>query len=247
MDTEYVPEGASVPSTIGVLLADRQALFRQALRSILEAEPDIHVVGEASDIAQVLSLAVDSQPDVVLLDEELAVGNAGHTGSLIRARVPGCRIVLLAAVDDEGSLLSAVEAGVTGFITKDSGLGDLLEGTRIVHRGEALIPRRMLGSLLATLLERQIREREAFLRVSRLTARERQVLELLASGANNRAIASILTISPDTARTHVQNLLSKLGLHARLEAARFARQAEGVTARLADGDRHLEGVPSGQA
>jgi two-component system NarL family response regulator len=131
-------------------------------------------------------------------------------------------------------LLAAVEAGVTGYITKDVGVVDLLEGTRVVHRGEAMIPGRMLGTLLTTLLERRRREREMLLRISRLTVRERQVLELLAAGAKNRAIAGVLMISPDTARTHVQNLLPKLGLHSRLEAAGFARQADLVVTGLSD-------------
>jgi DNA-binding NarL/FixJ family response regulator len=232
---ESTPAGATASAPIRVLLADGQALFRQALRGVFERESDIDVVGEASDVAQVLSEAASSQPDVVLLDERLAVGNAGHTVALLRATVPGCDVVVVASADDDDGLVAAIEAGCTGYVTKDSGLQELLEGTRIVHRGEALIPRRMLRSLLTTLLERQLREREALVRISRLTARERQVLQLLATGANNRGIAQVLTISPDTARTHVQNLLYKLGVHSRLEAARFARQANGAgSAMLAD-------------
>jgi two-component system, NarL family, nitrate/nitrite response regulator NarL len=220
---------------IRVLVADGHALFRQALRSILEAEPDFEVVAEASDVGQVLSEAERATPDVVLLDESLAVASIGHTASLLRGSVPGCQIVVLASDEDDAELLAAVEAGVTGFVTKNVGLGELLEGTRLVHQGRALIPPTMLRRLLATLLERRLREREALLRISRLTAREREVLELLASGAKNRAIAKALMISPDTARTHVQNLLGKLGLHSRLEAAGFARQAELMVEAVVEG------------
>lgn len=224
-----------VAEPIRVLVADGHALFRQALRSILEAEPDFEVVAEASDVGQVLSEAERAAPDVVLLDESLAVASIGHTASLLRGSVPGCQVVVLASEEDDAELLAAVEAGVTGFVTKDVGLGELLEGTRLVHQGRALIPPTMLRRLLATLLERRLREREALLRISRLTAREREVLELLASGAKNRAIAKALMISPDTARTHVQNLLGKLGLHSRLEAAGFARQAELMVETVVDG------------
>jgi DNA-binding NarL/FixJ family response regulator len=220
------PTAGTSVAPIRVIVADGQALFRQALHSILEDQPDIVVVGEASDVAQVLSEAERTKPDVVLLDENLCIGSVGHTAALLRAGFPRCQVVVLASDEDDAGLLAAVEAGVTGYITKESGVVDLLEGTRVVHRGEALIPGRMLGTLLTTLLERRRLEREALLRISRLTARERQVLELLASGANNRAIANALMISPDTARTHVQNLLYKLGLHSRLEAAGFARQAD---------------------
>jgi DNA-binding NarL/FixJ family response regulator len=224
-----------VAEPIRILIADGHALFRQALRSILEAEPDFDVVAEASDVGQVLSEAGRATPDVVLLDESLAVGSVGHTASLLHGSVPGCQIVVLASDEDDAELLAAVEAGVTGFITKNVGLGELLEGTRLVHEGQALIPPTMLRTLLTTLRERRLREREALLRISQLTTREREVLELLASGAKNRAIAKALMISPDTARTHVQNILGKLGLHSRLEAARFARQTELVVDAVADG------------
>jgi DNA-binding NarL/FixJ family response regulator len=236
-----------VAEPIRVLVADGHALFRQALRSILEAEPDFEVVAEASDVGQVLSEAERATPDVVLLDESLAVASIGHTASLLRGSVPGCQIVVLASDEDDAELLAAVEAGVTGFITKNVGLGELLEGTRLVHQGRALIPPTMLRKLLATLLERRLREREALVRISRLTAREREVLELIASGAKNRAIAKALMISPDTARTHVQNLLGKLGLHSRLEAAGFARQAELVVEAVVDGMALRGRVPSTRA
>jgi DNA-binding NarL/FixJ family response regulator len=177
------PTAGRSSDPIRVIVADGQALFRQALGSILEDQPDIVVVAEASDVAQVLSEAERTQPDVVLLDEHLAVGSVGHTASLLRASVPECQVVVLAAEEDDAGLLAAVEAGATGYVTMDLGIVDLLEGTREVHRGEALIPGRMLGTLLASLLERRRREREALLRISQLTARERQVLELLAAGS----------------------------------------------------------------
>jgi DNA-binding NarL/FixJ family response regulator len=103
----------------------------------------------------------------------------------------------------------------------------------------------MLRTLLTALLERRLREREALLRISRLTTREREVLQLLGSGAKNGAIAKTLMISPDTARTHVQNLLYKLGLHSRLEAAGFARQTQPVAIGLSD--VHTDSAGHGRA
>lgn len=236
---------ASVADTIRVLVADGHVLFRQALRSILEGQPDIVVVGEASDIGQVMSEAERTEPDVILLDESLSFGSVGHTASLLRSTLPECQVVVLASDEDDEGLLAAVEAGVTGYITKDVGVRDLLEGTRVVHRGQALIPPKMLRTLLTALLERRLREREALLRISRLTTREREVLQLLGSGAKNEAIAKTLMISPDTARTHVQNLLYKLGLHSRLEAAGFARQTQPVAIGLSD--VHTDSAGHGRA
>lgn len=228
--------GAAVPDRIRVLVADGHALFRQAVHAILDDQPDIEVVGEASDVAQVLTEAERTKPDVVLLDEGLSVGSVGHTASLVHAGLPDCQVVVLAADEDHAGLLAAVEAGVAGYITKDAGVTELIEGARVVHRGEKLIPRRMLGPLLTSLLARQRDEREALLKISRLTTREREVLGLLASGADNRSIAVRLMISPHTARTHVQNLLDKLGLHSRLEAAGFARQNDLVGSVLIRND-----------
>lgn len=219
------PSAAS-PDPIRVLVADRQALFRQALRSILEEEPDMCVVGEIGDEDRVVSEAQRTRPDVILLDEALSLGGGAHPASILRRVLPACQVVVIASVEDDAGLLEAVEAGVVGYITRDVGLKDLIEGTRDVRRGEALIPSRMLPSLLASLVERRNQEREALMRLSRLTAREREVLDLLATGAKNAAIANALTISPDTARTHVQNLLAKLGVHSRLEAAAFAVQVK---------------------
>jgi DNA-binding NarL/FixJ family response regulator len=220
---ELSAEADSV-AEIRVLVAESQALFRQALTTILEEQPDIAVIGEAGDIERVVPEAERTQPDVILLDESLSSGSFGHTASLIRASVPQCQVVIIASKEDDAALLAAVEAGAVGYITRDVGVRDLLEGTRVVHRGEAMIPSRMLPALLAALLERRRREREALTRISRLTAREREVLELLGSGAKNTMIAKTLMISPDTARTHVQNLLAKLGVHSRLEAAAFVVQ-----------------------
>jgi DNA-binding NarL/FixJ family response regulator len=218
------------PGPIRVLVADRQVLFRQALHSILEEEPDLSVVGEIGEADEVVPEAERTRPDVILLDEALSIGSGRHPASVLRRVLPECQVVVIAAAEDDAGLLAAVEAGVVGYITRDVGLNDLIEGTREVHRGEALIPSRMLPSLLASLLERRNQEREALIRLSRLTAREREVLELLAAGAKNVVIANALMISPDTARTHVQNLLAKLGVHSRLEAAAFAVQVKPLEA-----------------
>jgi DNA-binding NarL/FixJ family response regulator len=129
--------------------------------------------------------------------------------------------VVLSDAEDEQTLISAIEAGADGFITKGCPLSELIDAARAVHRGETLVPPRMLGALLQRLIRRRREQDVAIRRVSRLTPRERQVLALLAEGANNDGIAQSLVISPETARTHVQHVLSKLEMHSRLAVAAF--------------------------
>ena len=119
-------------------------------------------------------------------------------------------------------MMEAMEAGASGYLTEGAALGDLVDATKAVFRGEALVPPRLLATLLNKLIRHRRERDEAIFLLSQLTRRERQVLAMLARGADNRAIAEALAISPDTARTHIQNLLGKLGVHSRLEAAAFA-------------------------
>jgi DNA-binding NarL/FixJ family response regulator len=132
-------------------------------------------------------------------------------------------------LEDDGSqsiLVQALEAGASGFVSKDQRLVELMNAIRVVHQGGTSIPPQMLEALLGFLLGRRRKIDDAHLRLSRLTRREREVLVLLAEGANNDAIAKILVISPETARTHIQNLMSKLGVHSRLQAAAFVTKSE---------------------
>lgn len=208
---------------IRVLLVDGHALFRQAVRVSLEEAPDLVVVGEALDAGSCVHDIGRLGPDVVLVDGSAAAVGAGPATALIREHAPNSRVVVLGE-EDAGMLLDVIEAGASGYVTQTSALTDLIETTRAVSRGETSIPQSLIGALVAGLLARRREELEAFQRLSQLTHRERQVLDLLATGANNHGIARALSISPETARTHVQNLLTKLGLHSRLEAAAFVVQ-----------------------
>jgi two-component system, NarL family, response regulator NreC len=215
---------AAVEEQVRVLLADEQALFREAMRVVLSSQDDLQVVSEAKDGRQAVAEAVRVQPDVALLDAMLPNGDGIHAAAQIVDRVPTCRVIVFSGHEDERVLLDALEAGAAGYLSKESPLVDLIEATRAVHRGEALVPPRMLGAVLQRLIQRR-RERDAALRrVGGLTRREREVLGLLAQGADNDEIAQRLVISPETARTHIQNMLGKLGVHSRLEAAAFVVQ-----------------------
>jgi len=210
---------------IRILLADEQSLFREAVRSALEAESDLDVVGEARDGLQAVAEAERSQPDVVLLDAALPNCDGIRATGLIRERVPASRVLILCGEEDDRVLVDALEAGANGFLSKTSPLSELIDAARSLFRGEILIPPRMMSELLARLIRRRREQDEALRRLSRLTRREREVLRLLARGADNDGIAQALVISPQTARTHVQNVLGKLGVHSRLEAAAFVTRS----------------------
>jgi DNA-binding NarL/FixJ family response regulator len=212
---------SDAPVPIRVLLADQHALFREALRAIFDAEPDLLVVAEAGTGFQAVEEAGRAEPDVAILHAGLEVCDAIQVVGLLHERVPGCRLLILADGEDHGTLAAAVEAGASGFHTKRAPLVELLEATRALSRGETVIPPRMLGGLLSRLITHRHELNVAQERLARLTRRERQVLALLSEGADNDAIARTLVISPQTARTHIQNILTKLEVHSRLEATAF--------------------------
>jgi DNA-binding NarL/FixJ family response regulator len=211
--------------SVRVLLADEQSLFREAVRAVLQSEADLDVVGEARDGVQAVSEAERVRPDVAILDAGLPNCDGVRATRLIAESLPSCRVLVLGVGSDLRQMVEALEAGARGYLTKETPLADLIDATRKLARGETLIPPGMLGPLLAHLIHRHREEEDARRRVSQLTRREREVLALLADGADNDSIAQRLVISPETARTHVQNVLHKLDVHSRLEAAAFVLQS----------------------
>ena len=202
-----------------VLLGDRHPLFQEAVRSVLEGEPDLRVVATAGDGHRAVAEAERHDPDLALLSANLINCDGFTATSLIRDRVPGCRVVILAGDRDHGALARAIEAGASGYLPQDCPLSEVIAAIHAVHRGDVLIPPNMLGELIERLAGRRNAREESRRLVASLTRREREILALLAQGADNEAMAEELFISPQTARTHVQNVLAKLGVHSRLEAA----------------------------
>jgi DNA-binding NarL/FixJ family response regulator len=212
--------------SVKVLLADGHSLFREAMRVVLELQEDLSVVAEAADGMHALAEARVNEPDVALIDLQLPNSDGLRTTASLADTQPSCRTLVLTQDDDEDLLVQALEAGASGFILKSSPMNELLSATRRVHAGETVVPPHMLGGLLGRLIARR-RERDHAMRLlARLTSREREVLALLARGADKPGIARALVISPETARTHVQNVLHKLELHSRLEAAAFVMQSD---------------------
>ena len=206
--------------TIDVLLVDGRPLFRQAVRACLEEDSDVVVIGEVADAHEAVWALPRLRPDVVLLDTSNGRNGVAHTTASLKEAYPPCAIVVVGEADTD-TLVDVVEAGASGYVTQESAVSDLIATTRSVSQGHPVFPTAMLHALVSGLVSRRHEEHEALVRLSRLTHREREVLELLAAGKNNQHIARALSISPDTARTHVQNVLAKLHVHSRLEAAAF--------------------------
>lgn len=181
-------------------------------------------------------MAERTRPDVALVSANLpSMDGIGVTQS-VRELIPECRVLILTQTEDPTTLLKALEAGASGYLTKECPLAQFIDSTRAINRGEMVVPPRMLGGLLAQLI-RNRRERDTALRrIARLTRREREVLALLTDGADNESIARALVISPETARTHVQNVLGKLDVHSRLDAAAFVT-SNGLLEELTGAER----------
>ena len=202
--------------TIHVALVDDHALFSQSLSMALEAYDDVEIVGRADRLGTGVALVSKHQPDVVLLDYRLPDGD-GVAGALrIKEESPQTKVVIVTAVEDESVLTAAMEAGCAGFITKSASVDELIGAVRMAAAGEAVIS----PALLLRLLPR-LQRREEPARVE-LTSRELDVLRLLAAGLSNAAIADELSLSVNTVRNHVANLLLKLGVHSKLEALSVA-------------------------
>ena len=210
---------AKTEREVSMLVADDHALFREAVRAALSVEPELEIVAEARNGRETIAEALRTRPQVALIDATLH--DAIRATALIVQQLPDCRVIVLSDTEDEKILMAAVEAGATGFLTKASPLTTLVDSVKRVDAGETLIPSGMLGALLARLVNRRHQQGDAVRMMVRLTPREKEVLGLLAEGADNSAIARALVMSPQTARTHIQNILGKLGVHSRLEAAAF--------------------------
>jgi NarL family two-component system response regulator LiaR len=219
-----------------VLVVDDDPLVRRALRDALERERGFVVEGEAGDGAQAIDMAVERQPDVVLMDVDMPDVD-GVTATLrIRRQAPGVQVVMLSTIADDELGLLGLRAGASGFLSKDLSTGALARSLHGVARGEAAISRALALKLIERL--RRAPERATGMRPvqSALTSREWQVLDLMCAGATTDGIADELVLSIETVRSHVKHILAKLGAHSRAEAVEAAARlrAGGAGAGLGD-------------
>jgi DNA-binding NarL/FixJ family response regulator len=206
-----------------VLLVDDHRLISDMLSDALGEAKDIEVVGTAANGTEGVEMAKRHQPDVVLMDVEMDEMNGiAATREVVRL-LPGVKVVMLTANADHGTILDAMESGAVGYLTKDKALvDDVVDAVRRAYAGEIMLPTALIGRLITSLATRRREQAERQDLVERLTAREREILHLIAEGADNKTIADRLIVSPHTVRTHVQNLLAKLGAHSKLEALTIA-------------------------
>jgi two-component system NarL family response regulator len=208
---------------IRVVIADDHALFRRGLEMVLAVEPDIEVVGEASDGAEVVDLAVEHAPDLVLMDVRMPVRSGIEATKAIKEAVPQTRVLMLTISDEEEDLYDAIKAGASGYLLKEISIDEVAAAIRSVHAGQSLLSPSMATKLLnefAAMARKDAQREQA--PAPRLTEREMQVLGHVAKGLNNRDIAQQLFISENTVKNHVRNILEKLHLHSRMEAVVYA-------------------------
>lgn len=208
---------------IRVLLADDHAVLRAGLKILLESQPDITVIGEAGDGQTALELATSLFPDVLLLD----VGMPGMDGlgvlQAIRVVAPQCRVLLLTMHEEEAILRAALRAGASGYVLKQAAEAELLTAIRAVARGEAYVDPALTRTMIEGYLESADAARTPE-QMNGLTAREIEVLKLIAEGYTNKEVAEKLVVSVKTVETHKAHIAGKLGVKSRVEWLRYARE-----------------------
>jgi DNA-binding NarL/FixJ family response regulator len=208
------------PLKTRILLADDHALVRRGLRLVLEAEPDMEVVGEAGDGAAALALALDTPADLAILDISMPRMTGLQAAAEIRRRKPELRCLMLSMHDNERYLYEALKAGAAGYVRKEVADRDLVDAVRAAMRGESFLYPGAITPLIEEYL-RQARD-EPTIRQDPLTPREREVLKLIAESRSTKQIAAALVISEKTVERHRENMLDKLGMHDRVELTRYA-------------------------
>jgi DNA-binding NarL/FixJ family response regulator len=217
-------EEARRDGPIRVLVVDDQPVFTEMLRVVLDMQPDIEVVGMAFTGEEGLQAALEMKPDVLLVDYHMP----GMTGldviQELKAAGQEVITVVLTADTDEAVMAGAIAAGAAGYITKQQALNEVVQAVRSASEGEPVVPPFMIPRILSHFHRQQQKEQQADLLRERLSAREIQILEQLARGRSNEEISEIFVLSPNTVRTHIHNIIKKMGVHSKLQATTLALQ-----------------------
>ena len=207
-----------MPGPTRVFLLDDHEVVRRGLRDLLEAEDDLVVVGEAGTAEEALSRIPPTRPDVAVLDVRLPDGDGVEVCREVRSRHPEVRCLILTSFADDDALFRAIMAGAAGYVLKQVKALDLVDAIRRVGAGQALLD----PTVTERVLERMRRGPERDQRLERLSDQERRILDLIAEGLTNRQIAERIHLAEKTVKNYVSNLLTKLGMERRTQAAVYA-------------------------
>jgi DNA-binding NarL/FixJ family response regulator len=210
----------SAPLTIRILLADDHAVVRHGLKLVLDAEPDLEVVAEASDGAEALERAATADVDLAVLDVSMPRLTGIQVARELTRRHPDVRVLILSMHDNERYFFEALRAGASGYVLKSVADRDLVEACRAVMRGEPFLYPAAVTALIRDYLERARSGEEP--PEDPLTPRESEIVKLIAEGNTSREIADLLTISEKTVDRHRSNILEKLGMRDRVDLTRYA-------------------------
>ena len=208
--------------TVRVLVVDDQALVRAGFVKLLEPESDLRIVGEAADGAEAVEAAVRTHPDVILMDIRMPRLDGIEATRRIRASSNAARVVVLTTYDLDEYVFDALKAGASGFLLKDAPADQLVAGIRVVAAGDALLAPPVTKRLIEEFSRRPTPPPGGPAELAELTHREREILTLIARGLTNSEIAGELVLGESTVKTHVGNILSKLGLRDRVQAVVLA-------------------------
>ncbi len=210
-----------MPQKIRVLVADDHTIVREGVRLLLEAQPDIQVVGEASDGKEALALVRQLHPDLVVMDIQMPNLNGLQATRVIKEEFPELHVLALTMYESDEYFFQVLAAGASGYILKKAASTDLLAAIRAVHQGDVFLYPSVARRLVSDYLTR-VKSGEEQSSYDGLTAREREVLKLIAEGHTNQVIAEKLVISPSTVQTHRSRIMQRLNLHSRAELIKYA-------------------------
>ena len=215
---------ADQPRPVRLLICDDHRVLTDALATVVGLDDGLELVGApVHDAQSAIDLCAEQLPDVVLMDIELKGGMSGIEATrVIKETSPATKVIIMTGHDDDRLLVDAVEAGASGFLSKDEAAQELLSAVKSAADGEVLIDPMTLARILPQVAREREQQRGALALLNDLTDREQEILSLLAQGMRNDDIARQLYISPQTVQTHVRNILGKLRVHSKLEAVAFA-------------------------
>lgn len=210
--------------TIKILIVDDHVLFREGLVGILKARPEFEVIGEAGSVSEAIAQARQHKPDMILMDWNLPDGDGSHATQVILAEKPDCKIVFLTIYEADENLFGAIRSGAKGYLLKNVPSANLVRALLDVEAGSSAISRAMTGRLMQEFAQTTSNDHNQPKVFQNLSPRELDILRELMKGATNREIANTLFISVNTVKHHIHNILEKLGVENRHQAADFARE-----------------------